>query len=74
MDLVRHQYTWERGRGTNAWIEIRIDTDLVSREWLSLFPADKLYNIEVFISDHSPILLEPDLCLVLHTKRMFRFI
>lgn len=25
MELIGHQYTWERGRGTLNWMEVRLD-------------------------------------------------
>lgn len=60
MDLVGHQFTWERGRGTAEWMEVRIDRDLVSQDWLNIFTLAKLHNLEdsSTSSDHSPILLE----------------
>lgn len=41
MELQGHQFTWERGRGTDAWLEIRLDRALVSSNWLELFPYAK---------------------------------
>lgn len=57
LELVGHQYTWERGRGTEAWTEIRLDRALTTVTWLDLFPSVKLYNLEGSTSDNSPILL-----------------
>lgn len=28
MELVGHQYTWEKGRGTEEWMEVRLDRAL----------------------------------------------
>ncbi|XP_074351201.1 uncharacterized protein LOC141690330 [Apium graveolens] len=60
MDLVGHQFTWEKGRGTDSWTEVRLDRALTTVAWLNLFPLAKLYNLEVSASDHSPILLTPE--------------
>lgn len=57
MNIVGHQYTWERGRGTENQTEIRLDKALTNSSWLELFPLAKLYNLEGSTSDHSPLLL-----------------
>ncbi|XP_074347207.1 uncharacterized protein LOC141686040 [Apium graveolens] len=44
MDLVGHQYTWEKGRGTQTWIETRMDRALASKSWFDMFPLAKLYT------------------------------
>lgn len=30
LDIIDHQYTWERGRNTEYWIEIRLDRVLAN--------------------------------------------
>ncbi|XP_074347635.1 uncharacterized protein LOC141686501 [Apium graveolens] len=60
MELTGHQFTWERGRGTSAWIEVRLDRALTTAGWLNIFPLAKLYNLEGASSDHNPILLVPE--------------
>ncbi|KAL8097756.1 hypothetical protein AgCh_030760 [Apium graveolens] len=59
LDLTGHQFTWERGRNTANWLEIRLDRAIVTGDWLYLFPMAKLYNLKGSPSDHSPIFLEP---------------
>ncbi|XP_074336782.1 uncharacterized protein LOC141673954 [Apium graveolens] len=59
MSLTGHQFTWERGRGTSEWIEVRLDRALTTDAWLTVFPAARLYNLEGSESDHSPLLLIP---------------
>ncbi|KAL8094943.1 hypothetical protein AgCh_036452 [Apium graveolens] len=59
LELVGHQYTWEKGRNTEAWIEIRLDRALINNMWLTSFPLTKLYNLYGGPSNHSPLLLEP---------------
>ncbi|XP_074347588.1 uncharacterized protein LOC141686452 [Apium graveolens] len=58
LELHGHQFTWERGRGTENWVEIRLDRALASSSWLELFPYAKLYNLEGSPSDHSAIFLD----------------
>ncbi|XP_074337686.1 uncharacterized protein LOC141674885 [Apium graveolens] len=57
MDIVGHQYTWERSRGKPEWVEVRLDRAVVTDSWLNEFPLAKLYNLEGSTSDHSPIIL-----------------
>ncbi|XP_074352927.1 uncharacterized protein LOC141692083 [Apium graveolens] len=59
MELTGYPFTWERGHGTDKWVEIRLDRALTSGSWLNLFKDAKLVNLEVSTSDHSPIFLEP---------------
>ncbi|XP_060965512.1 uncharacterized protein LOC133034440 [Cannabis sativa] len=73
MDLIGYAYTWEKGRGTSRWIEVRLDRALVSSVWLQTFTQARLLNLEFSSSDHSPIFLEvvaPD---VFIPNRQFRF-
>lgn len=73
MEIVGHQYTWEKGRGTNAWMEVRLDRALTNEDWLKLFPLAKLYNTEGAPSDHSLIVLVPKRVDVVAAKRRFKF-
>ncbi|XP_074352129.1 uncharacterized protein LOC141691294 [Apium graveolens] len=73
MEMQEYRYTWERGRGTNDWIKIRLDRALVSRTWLDTFQNAKLSNLEVTISDHTPILLEPDIPKQRVNSKRFKF-
>lgn len=59
LDLIGYPFTWERGHGTDKWVEIRLDRALASSTWLNLFKDAKRFNLEVSTSDHSPIFLEP---------------
>ncbi|KAK1385045.1 hypothetical protein POM88_022780 [Heracleum sosnowskyi] len=71
MNLVGHQFTFERGRDTEAWMEIRLDRALTNEAWLAMFPMAKLYNLEGSSSDHSPIFLVPRV--VAQTVNSYRF-
>ncbi|KAL8146387.1 hypothetical protein AgCh_004217 [Apium graveolens] len=73
LDIVGQQFTWERGRNTNHWVEIRLDRGLVDTAWLQIFPLAKLYNLEGSPSDHSPIVLEPKMNETRKSKKRFRF-
>lgn len=59
IDREGYPYTWERGQGTPAWTQIRLDRALASHGFMNQFADVKLTNLKISISDHSPILLEP---------------
>lgn len=73
LDILGHQYTWERGRNTDHWIEIRLDRVLANSQWLDLFPTSKVYNLEGSPSDHSPLLVIPESQLTSVRQHKFRF-
>ncbi|XP_060962192.1 uncharacterized protein LOC133032303 [Cannabis sativa] len=73
MELGGYPYTWEKGRGTSAWIEVQIDRALVSQTWLDSFPLAKLVNLEVSTSDHCPIQLTLDVVQKKEIHKRFRF-
>ncbi|KAL8099905.1 hypothetical protein AgCh_032239 [Apium graveolens] len=60
LDLVGHPFTWEKSRGTSAWVELRLDRALVTQRWMEIHEEALLYNIEISTSDHAPVLLEVD--------------
>uniref|UniRef100_A0A803Q5L9 CCHC-type domain-containing protein n=1 Tax=Cannabis sativa TaxID=3483 RepID=A0A803Q5L9_CANSA len=73
MELCGYPYTWEMGRGTSNWIEVRIDRALVSQSWIESFPLAKLMNLEVSTSDHCPIQVVFDVGPKVVGRKKFRF-
>ncbi|XP_060965178.1 uncharacterized protein LOC133034161 [Cannabis sativa] len=73
LELQGHQYTWEKGRETNAWIEVCLDRTLVSTTWNQLFQSASLSNMGFATSDHSPLFLEPIVVNNFTPSRRFRF-
>uniref|UniRef100_A0A803QEK6 Reverse transcriptase domain-containing protein n=1 Tax=Cannabis sativa TaxID=3483 RepID=A0A803QEK6_CANSA len=73
LELIGHPFTWEKGRGTDQWIEVRLDRALCTKNWLDLFPLAKLYNLELSTSDHCPIFLDLVDNILLVMKKKFRF-
>lgn len=59
-------------RGTDVWMEVRLDRDFADDLWFQLFPMAKRYNLEVSPSDHCPIFLEPK-CNVVRGRKHFQF-
>lgn len=58
--------TWERGRGTEEWVEERLDMAVGSMEWNALYEEAKLLNINTFNSYHNALFLD------LHARRKGR--
>lgn len=74
MSIIGCKFTWERGRGTDHWIETRLDRVLTTDKWNELFSRSKLYNLEGSPSDHSPIYLDTRRLLYEpRTNRKFKF-
>ncbi|XP_060969989.1 uncharacterized protein LOC115713780 [Cannabis sativa] len=61
MELTGYPFTWEKGRGTQNWVEVRLDRALITPTFSQVFPLAVLTNLELSSSDHCPILLEPDI-------------
>ncbi|KAM6568466.1 hypothetical protein CsatB_016451 [Cannabis sativa] len=73
LDLIGHPYTWEKGRGTTNWVEVRLDRAVVNQNWLEMFTSAKLFNLEISSSDHTPILLSLSAPDFTTAKKRFRF-
>ncbi|XP_074374206.1 uncharacterized protein LOC141714592 [Apium graveolens] len=61
LDIICYQFTWEKGRNTDHWVEIRLDRVLAKTQWLNVFDMANIYNLQGFPSDHSPLLLCPEM-------------
>uniref|UniRef100_A0A803QN19 Reverse transcriptase domain-containing protein n=1 Tax=Cannabis sativa TaxID=3483 RepID=A0A803QN19_CANSA len=73
MPLQGYPFTWEKGRNSDNWIEERLDKALVNNGWLNLFSQASLFNLEVSIFDHCPLLLVFQGTVPLTTFSSFRF-
>lgn len=73
IELIGYSYTWERGRGTDNWVEVKLDRAVGDSNFLNAYAGVKLTNLEISTSDHCPIFLEP--MEVFHTvpTKTFRF-
>ncbi|XP_019199918.1 PREDICTED: uncharacterized protein LOC109193531 [Ipomoea nil] len=56
-----HQFTWEKGKGTDRWMEERLDKVLVSTRWTTLHTEAWVENILTRKSDHSTLFLNTDI-------------
>nr|GMD79921.1 uncharacterized protein LOC109152193 [Ipomoea batatas] len=52
------QFTWERGRGTDRWVQEKLDRVLVTGDWRDEFGGARAWSLEGGSSDHMPILLK----------------
>ncbi|XP_074352023.1 uncharacterized protein LOC141691183 [Apium graveolens] len=73
LGLIGYPYTWERGHGTENWLEIKLDRALASKEFLNIFVEVKLTNMEISTSDHCPIFLDPFNMVYSAGNKAFRF-
>ncbi|XP_074347296.1 uncharacterized protein LOC141686140 [Apium graveolens] len=71
IDLEGGLFTWEEGKGSNDWVQERLDRVFATREWWLKFPLCKLSVITDPVSDHEPIFMEFTETTI--TKRKFRF-
>ncbi|XP_031106146.1 uncharacterized protein LOC116010776 [Ipomoea triloba] len=73
MGMRGNQFTWERGRGTESWVEERLDRVVASIEWAELFEEAVVYNSYTLSSDHCAIFLELEFRPTRATKQKFKF-
>lgn len=66
-------YTWERARGTERWVQERLDRGLATKPWCDLFPAAEVKVLEVSTSDHMPLLLQLHRQVYVQKWNRFRF-
>ncbi|XP_031101984.1 uncharacterized protein LOC116005889 [Ipomoea triloba] len=68
-----HPFTWERGRGTDHWIEERLDRVVVSSDWRELYDMASVENLHAVSSDHSAIFLKLSGATLRRGCRTFKF-
>lgn len=59
LGLGGYQFTWERGRRTDNWVEDKLDRVMASSGWVAAFKDFWVRNLIMSSSNHSPIFLEP---------------
>ncbi|XP_019157985.1 PREDICTED: uncharacterized protein LOC109154706 [Ipomoea nil] len=67
------RFTWEKGRGTEAWVEERLDRAVATPSWLDIYETAVVRNLLTLESDHTAILLDVDTGAVRRAKKRFRF-
>lgn len=51
------KFTWERSRGSERWVQERLDRALATKDWIEWFPEAEIRILEVSTSDHLPLRL-----------------
>ncbi|XP_074283764.1 uncharacterized protein LOC141608299 [Silene latifolia] len=52
------QFTWANKRETSSLILKRLDRGYAPQDWLLTFPEAHIQNLNIFLSDHAPIVLD----------------
>ncbi|XP_031094434.1 uncharacterized protein LOC115998904 [Ipomoea triloba] len=73
LGMQGHKFTWERGRGSEHWVEEQLDRAVASSEWRELYGNAKVLNILATSSDHSAIFLDLKGRPVRRVGRRFKF-
>lgn len=71
--LLGFPFTWERGRGTDHWVQERLDRAMGTDTWLHHFTNTELHNLTTSISDHNPLLLVYRKQIIYRKHIRFRF-
>ncbi|KAJ6908857.1 hypothetical protein NC652_019960 [Populus alba x Populus x berolinensis] len=66
--LLAFPFTWERGRGTDHWVQERLDRAMGTGPWCT-----ELHNLTTSISDHNPLLLVYRKQIIYRKHIRFRF-
>ncbi|XP_074360805.1 uncharacterized protein LOC141701064 [Apium graveolens] len=67
------KFTWERFRGTDRWVQERLDRGMANNDWCEFFPNAEVIVHEMSTSDHVPIMLQLNKQVYLPKGRRFRF-
>lgn len=67
------KYTWERSRGTDRWIQERLDKGLTNKGWMELFLGAEVRVLDVSTSDHMPLFLQLNRQVYVPRARRFKF-
>ncbi|XP_074352795.1 uncharacterized protein LOC141691947 [Apium graveolens] len=67
------EFTWEKFRGTEDWVQERLDRGLANQGWKELFPDVVVKVGEVSTSDHIPIFLSLNRKVYMKKQKWFKF-
>ncbi|XP_019198078.1 PREDICTED: uncharacterized protein LOC109191859 [Ipomoea nil] len=67
------RYTWVKGRGTDDWVEERLDRAVATLPWIELHEEAVVRNIYTQQSDHCAILIDVHAAYTRVAIRRFRF-
>ena len=66
-------FTWERSRGSERWIQERLDRGLANKDWKDMFPLAEVVALDISTSDHLPISLQLNKKMYVLKTHRFRF-
>ncbi|XP_019149856.1 PREDICTED: uncharacterized protein LOC109146658 [Ipomoea nil] len=58
LGMIGNRYTWDRGRGTDAWVEERLDRGLATADWSDIYDEALIFNIITMSSDHNALYMD----------------
>ncbi|XP_074378457.1 uncharacterized protein LOC141719994 [Apium graveolens] len=73
LGYIGSEFTWERARGTDHWIQERLDRGFANQEWRHMFPQATVTVMEVSTSDHMPLFVELNKTRYVPKSKRFRF-
>ncbi|XP_019163454.1 PREDICTED: uncharacterized protein LOC109159798 [Ipomoea nil] len=73
LGMLGSRFTWERGRGTEAWVEERLDRAVATAEWSDIFEEAEVENLLTFTSDHNAIFLSLEMLNIRGGRKAFKF-
>ncbi|XP_074347007.1 uncharacterized protein LOC141685827 [Apium graveolens] len=73
LGFIGEKFSRERARGTDRWIQERLDKGLATKEWCEMFPGAQVQVLEVSTSDHLPLCLQLNRQVYVPRSRRFRF-
>lgn len=72
ISMEGYQFTWERARGSENWVEERLDRVLATESWIRRFKEAWVWCLEASTSDHLLIFMDPKPLIHTHRPRRFR--
>ncbi|XP_019184178.1 PREDICTED: uncharacterized protein LOC109179063 [Ipomoea nil] len=73
MGMEGHEFTWEKGKGTERWVQERLDRAVATTEWCAMFSEAIVRNLITINSDHSAIILDLVVRPIRQVIRRFKF-
>ena len=58
LGMTGYAFTWEKSRGSDKWVDERLDRALATYQWFHIFENARVVNLEMPTSDHSALLLD----------------